>query len=159
MRPPRLPREQYRGLKTISVTINVEQRQPIFTDETLVRRLEEILHEELPKHGCRAPIYCFMPDHLHLMVQGLSDDADILTPVERFKLRAGILLAIMKVPAKLQSGFYDHIVRCGDDWRKQGRYIALNPVRAGLVGDLMAYPFTGVIGEDRREMLLAILFD
>ncbi len=99
-----------------------------------------------------------MPDHLHLMVQGMSDHADTLTPVEKFKTRGGILLTMLKASGKFQENFYDHIVRSGEDWRGQARYTAMNPVRAGLVDDPMEYPYTGVVGEDRREMLLEIFF-
>lgn len=97
-----------------------------------------------------------MPDHIHLFLQGMEEDADLLAPVERFKLRAGIVLRMLKVQGKLQSSFYDHIIRSGDDWRKQAQYIALNPVRAGLIEDPVEYSYTGVVGEDRREMLISL---
>jgi len=99
-----------------------------------------------------------MPDHIHLMVQGIQEDADPLTALERIKLRCGILLAMKKVQARLQSSFYDHVIRSGADWKNQARYIALNPVRQGLAEDAIEYPFTGVIGEDRQEMLFEILY-
>ena len=86
----------------------------------------------------------------------MAENADLLTPVERFKLRGGLRLGTLKAPGKFQTSFYDHIIRTGEDWRAQARYIALNPVRAGIWEDPLEYPFTGVIGEDRREMLLEI---
>lgn len=155
-RPYRLPREQYRGAKTVAFTLCCEDRVPLFKNEKVVRDLVAILQAEIPKHGCRCPIYCFMPDHIHLLINGLNEDADLLTPIERFKTRAGILLAMLKAPGKLQSSFYDHIVRNSDDWRSQAQYIALNPVRAGFVENPLEYPYTGVIGENRQEMLLSI---
>lgn len=131
-RPHRLPREEYVGQKTVSYTLCVEPRVPLFTAARVVESFVAILGEEIAKHRCRVPVYCFMPDHLHLMVQGLEEDSDLLTPMDRLKLRGGILRGMLKLPGKLQSNYYDHIVRSSEDWRHQARYIALNPVRAGL---------------------------
>lgn len=155
-RPYRLPRAEYTGPKTVAYTICAKDRAPLFTCERIVRDIERILQAEIPKFGCRSPIYCFMPDHLHLMVQGMWDDADLLAPIERIKTRVGILLGMLKAPGKLQTSFYDHIIRTSEDWRRQARYIALNPVRAGLIDDPFEYLFTGVVGEESDVLLLEI---
>ena len=155
----RLPQESYRGRRTVAYTFCIERRVPVFTNPVLVRALESILVDVIPQSGCRSPIYCFMPDHIHLMVQGMRDDANLLIPAQRFKTRAGIVLHMLKVQGRFQRRFYDHVVRSPKDWRGQARYIALNPVRGGLVENYLDFAFTGVIGSDREAMLREIFWD
>jgi len=45
------------------------------------------------------------------------------------------------------------VIRKSDDWRRQVAYVLKNPVRAGLVEDPFAYPFTGSIGYDLYELI------
>lgn len=71
-----------------------------------------------------------------------------------FKSRAGAWLRSNHPTTFFQKGFYDHIVRDGEDWRHQATYIALNPVRAGLVENLFDYPFTGSLGMELGAVLL-----
>lgn len=52
-----------------------------------------------------------------------------------------------------QPNFYDHLIRSGEDWREQAWYIALNPVRAGLVSRFADYPFTGSLGCPNTDAL------
>jgi hypothetical protein len=42
-----------------------------------------------------------------------------------------------------QKGFYDHIVRAGDNPDSVAAYIFQNPVRAGLVKHWLDWPFSG----------------
>jgi len=42
-----------------------------------------------------------------------------------------------------QKGFYEHILRSGEDCASAMAYIFENPVRAGLVKDNYAWPFSG----------------
>ena len=42
-----------------------------------------------------------------------------------------------------QPGYYERVLRAGDDGRTVAAYIVSNPVRAGLVREPKDYPLTG----------------
>ncbi|MGV3616638.1 MAG: transposase [Fimbriimonas sp.] len=94
-----------------------------------------------------------MPDHLHMIVSGMTDGAAPKRAMEAFKRDSGMWLARHRPDLRWQWNFHDRILR-----RKEiaaaCRYIALNPVRAGLAEDIHAWPFTGSIGFDLNEVLL-----
>lgn len=112
----------------------------------------DCLRRSCEEHDCLCLVYCFMPDHLHVMLRGKSDDANCLAAMNKFKQLSGKLLYRLKLP-KWQDSFYDHVVRGGEDWRGQVTYIAMNPVRSGLVESFLDYPFTGSIGYPLQDVI------
>ena len=66
-----------------------------------------------------------MPDHLHLVVEGLSDGADL----QRF-----VKIAKQRV--------VDWVLRPEQTTEDAIRYVLNNPVRAGLVENPEDYPFS-----------------
>jgi hypothetical protein len=50
-----------------------------------------------------------------------------------------------------QKGFYEHILRSGEDCASARAYIFENPVRAGLAKDNYAWPFSGSFVFEWRE--------
>jgi len=104
------------------------------------------------KHSCFVPIYCFMPDHLHVMFRGRGFEGDCLAAMSTFKHLSSLWMERKKLPC-WQPDFFDHILRFGT-WQDQVKYIAQNPVRAGLVENCFDYPFLGSIGTELREIIL-----
>lgn len=94
-----------------------------------------------------------MPDHLHVMFKGLGEGADALLAIRKFKLLSGLWFDRTRL-VSWQRGFHDHTIRGAEDWRNHATYIALNPVRAGLVEDPFDYLLTGSIGCDLSEVIL-----
>ncbi len=88
-------------------------------------------------------MYCFMPDHLHLLLKGETHDADLKKFVRIFKQRSGYIFKQKKKCKLWQPSFYDHVVREEEDLLEVARYIILNPVRRGLVDNYKDYPFSG----------------
>ena len=113
-----------------------------------VRSLKEIAQT----HTFRA-IYCFMPDHLHLISMGYEDRSDVLGGVDKFKQATGHWLASRFSNCEWQDSFYDRIIRRPEELAQKVRYILDNPVRAGLVKDWRDYPFTGGVGLDLEVFL------
>jgi REP element-mobilizing transposase RayT len=95
-----------------------------------------------------------MPDHLHFMICGRDPSARPKLGISEFKQQTGYWFGRHAPHLGWQDDFYDHIVRRSEDWCSQVRYIAGNPVRAGLVVDPLAYPFTGSIGFDLADVLV-----
>jgi putative transposase len=149
----RLPDAAYHGRKTVSFTACVERRRPLYRDPEVVRAFVEILAEQASLAGCLVPIYCFMPDHMHVMIQGLEETSRPKVAMDEFKSGAGLWLARHRPDFELQKDYHDRIVRAAEDWRAHAFYVFQNPLRAGLVDDPYAYPFTGSVGYDLVEML------
>ena len=150
----RLPAAAYRGQKNVAFTANVEGRRPLFRDAEVVHAMLPILAEQTARFGCLVGIYCFMPDHLHLILCGQRDDADAKAAMDAFKTKTGLWLGANRHGWAWQDGYHDHIIRRGEDWRRQVRYAYLNPVRKGLTDDPSAWPHTGAIGFDLLELMM-----
>ncbi len=98
------------------------------------------------QHSCSIPIYCIMPDHVHVILQGSGGNADTWRAMVAFKQRSGFWLSRHVPGTRWQKDFYDRILRSEEEVRDALVYIAANPPRAGLVRDPAEYPFTGSIG-------------
>jgi len=147
-KPHRLPRECYRGEVTVAITACVEGGHPLFTDAQVVGLFADRLHTAVQKHQCTAFIYCFMPEHQHLIVHGTSPRADTWRAMVDYKQLTGFWLGCHRRDVKWQKDFYDHIIRADEDLGAQIRYVADNPVRRRLVKHWREYPFTGAAGLD-----------
>lgn len=142
-RPHRLDPTCYRGITACAFTCCVDNRGKLFVSEERFLEFEQILLEALSHHDVDAHVYLFMPDHLHLLVEGKSLNADLQKAIVRFKQVTGYQLAQKQSLFKWQKDFYDHVMRKDEDVRKQVLYILNNPVRAGIVKTWTEYPFKG----------------
>ena len=64
----RLPRGAYIGVVSISITACIDARKPIFTKDDIVATFVDFLRNAVMKNNCIVPVYCFMPDHVHMLV-------------------------------------------------------------------------------------------
>ena len=149
----RLPREAYRGRVTVSITARIEGQRTPFLDATIVESFLEKLASAARKSLCNVLIYCFMPDHMHLILQGTDDTSDAWQAMVDFKQKTGFWLSKNRPEFSWQKDFYDHVIRSDEDLGAQIRYVANNPVRRGLVKNWIDYRFTGAIGVDLRVVM------
>lgn len=152
-----LPREHYCGRIWGSFTICVQPRQPLFSNDSVVNHCLSFLDSARERHTCLVLLYCFMPDHLHLILQGQDEQADLYDAIVDFKHRAGIYLWRSRFHYRLQKNFYDHLIRSANELASQLTYVAENPVRRGLVSRWQDYRFTGSLGIDLGSVLDAML--
>ena len=87
--------------------------------------------------------YCFMPDHFHLLVEGVTATADLRRFVKLAKQRSGAVYALEKHEPLWQEGYYERVLRAEDDTKQIARYILDNPVRGSLVENPVDYPHLG----------------
>ena len=112
-------------------------------------KFRELLTHTMFRYGLCCPIYCCMPDHLHLLWLGLAEGSDQRNAMKYFRRQLNRLLE--KLGAVLQKQPYDHVLR--PDERQTAafaavvEYIARNPERAGLVGPdkYREYSFTNCL--------------
>lgn len=153
-RPPRLPAEAYRGTRVVSFTANVAAREPIFTNPDLVAKHIDFLTRSSTEANCLCLLYCYMPDHAHILIRGLGESSDMKLAMSKYKLLAGIHHRNNDLP-KLQEDVHDRVLRYGE-LKSRAKYIALNPVRGGLVENFVDYPFLGSMAGDPIEILRSI---
>ena len=111
------------------------------------------LVEEAHTHGFGIQAYCFMPDHLHLLTNGMQPAADYLTFVKTFKQRAGFAFKQRTREGLWQDRPYDHILRPDESWEAVAYYIWMNPVRKGLCTRPEEWPFSGSLTVDWKRLL------
>ncbi len=90
--------------------------------------------------------FVVMPDHVHVLAQGMRDDASAIAFMQRFKQPSGFTYKRRYGSALWQQSFYDRIVRKNEDVAAIGRYILENPVRAGIVSAEELWPYSGDVG-------------
>jgi len=140
---PRLPPEKHRGHAVVHWNHTLEKPASGWLNEHFHLRFREWLLHAGVRENVWCPIYCLMPDHLHLVWMGMRRESDQLL-ANRF-LRTGLnqLLA----PHQLQHQAYDRVLR--EEERHRNAFAAAcfydlaNPLRAGLVTEAKAWPFHG----------------
>ena len=87
--------------------------------------------------------YVVMPDHVHMLVNGIGDSSDLIRFVQRFKQRLGFEHKRATGAQLWQPSFFDHALRKAEDAQAIAEYIVGNPVRAGLARSVEGWPFVG----------------
>ena len=94
-----------------------------------------------------------MPDHLHLLVEGQSDDADLERFVHLLKQRTSFAYRRHHRKHLWQKGYFEHVVRDDEMTQTIAKYVLENPVRAGLVKEPLEYPFSGSLVFSRQQLM------
>ena len=138
----RLATPVYQGPHAFSVTISTANRQNLFCDESAVGLCLSALTEATARQEMTILAYCFMPDHLHLVLEG-KEGANLIRLMKTFKQISAYRYRQTSGQPLWQKGYYDHILRKEEDARGVAQYIFENPVRARLVISPHEYPFLG----------------
>jgi putative transposase len=155
-RPQRLPGFDYVGLHRYSVTCCVLHRRPVFTGADVVDSVRSHFLEQATTFACAIPAYCFMPDHVHLLIEATTENADVPSFVARAKQKSGFDFAARRKHRLWQKGYYERVLRDDEPTTEGIRYIIANPVRAGLVVEPSEYLFWGS-GVHTREALIELI--
>ena len=142
-RPRRLEGVAYTGPARYFLTFCVHARAPAFTDATVVA--QALLHIRRVASRQRFAIlaYCFMPDHLHLLVEGTEHTSQLREFARLAKQASGFAYRQATERRLWQDGYYERILRQSEEARQVAAYIVANPCRAGLVATPAEYPFLG----------------
>jgi putative transposase len=108
-----------------------------------VNWLIRVLKEKSDGFGFRIWAYCYMPDHLHLLIEGKNSDSDLKRFIASYKQFTGYYHRKEKNLSLWQVNFHEHILRKDEDTKRVAYYIFGNPVRKGLVRDYREYEFLG----------------
>lgn len=145
----RLPREHYQADAIVHWSLTVAERKQGWLSATFYYRFRELLTHTTFRYGLACPIFCLMPDHMHMVWMGLFEDSDQLNAMKHFRTRCNE--SLQRIGFDLQDQPYDHVFkddeRRGQEFRHVCEYIARNPERAQLVGvdEFASYGFSGCI--------------
>ena len=155
---PRLPREYYQADAVIHWTLTIFDRQQGWFTPAFTQQFRELLLHTAARESLVCPIYCLMPDHLHLVWMGLRRETDQINAMAFLRTH----LEPMLRPAKFQNQAQDNVLREQERTREAFArlcaYIAANPIRADLVKEneiwqgigciLPGYPTLNPLAED-----------
>lgn len=72
----RLPPEYYRGRAVVHWSMTMENRKSGWLIPIFYYQFREILTHTAFRYGLACPIYCCMPDHIHLLWMGVVESCD-----------------------------------------------------------------------------------
>jgi putative transposase len=148
-RPPRIAGFDYRGIYRYSLTFCTRGRHRAFSlTDAVTLSLFQIRRTAI-ETSFEIPAYCFMPDHLHLLVEGTCLAADLQRFARLAKQRSGAAYALQLGRPLWQEGYFDRVLRTDDELEPLVKYLLENPVRAGIVRHPAEYPH---LGSDRYTL-------
>ena len=145
----RLPPEFYRGQACVHWSLTIEDRKTGWLGPTVYYKFRELLTHTMFRYAVCCPVYCLMPDHMHLLWLGILNDTDQRIAMKFLRGQLNPVLEPLQV--RLQDQFYDHVLQ--DDERQDAalqavvEYIARNPERKQLVplDGFREYAYTGCL--------------
>ena len=128
---------------TAAFTVFVRHKVPLFADEAEVRKFEAILLRETKKSRCEAPVYLFMPNRCHLLLQGKGGQASLVKAIRDFRLEAGYWLSRVQCDAEWRENHDASSNIMQEEITKYARHILNAPVRMGIVANWKEYRYKG----------------
>jgi putative transposase len=141
--PLHLSQFEYKGFWRYSLRFCTAARRRHFVVGEAVTLVRSQILRAASERDVSVVAYCFMPDHLHLLVQGATIDADLKRFMGSAKQYSGFHFARrFREPLWQRYGF-ERVLRSWEPTVTVARYILENPVRAGLADRIEQYPFLG----------------
>ena len=133
----------YRGCRRYFLTFCTHERRPLFTTAKHVALVRTHFVRTATEQQFSDLAHCYMPDHLHAVVEGQVESADLKVFIRRMKQYSGFHFKKNFGQQLWQRYGYEHVIR--DDERTENviRYVLENPIRAGLVQQVHEYPYMG----------------
>ena len=146
----RLSSENYSGIQVYFITITTANRRSIFIARNIVDDYLAILQRESDACGFDVLAYCFMPDHLHLLVAGKHENSELISFIRKYKQLTGFAFKQKTGSPLWQKSYYDHVLRKNEDISDSVKYILANPVRKNIAERPRDYPYSGSLVYDDR---------
>jgi len=152
-RPGHLRDFNYLGPLRYFLTFATDHRRAHFDDELAVSLVLSQFLRAAKDTGFELPAFCFMPDHVHLVIVGTSDTSDLLTFIRRAKQFSGYYFSKQFGQRLWQRDGYEHVLRDNEATGAVIKYVVANPMRAGLVRRLEDYPHFGSTLYSREALI------
>ena len=135
----------YQGCHHYFITLRCHNQAGHFTNGNFVVETLAILKNTAMQKNFYGWAYCFMPNHLHLLVEGKTEAADMRGFISVFKQKAAFRFKRRYGTRLWQPNYYERVLRKDETTAAVARYIIENPVRKGLAKDYAQYPFSGSV--------------
>jgi len=130
--PARLREFSYTGRWRYFVTCPTHKRARVFDSDQLARRTITALLHGAREHEFAVIAYCFMPDHVHLLVTGDTPRAAFRPFIRVFRRRAAWHCRDIVGVRLWQRGYYERVLRAHEPNERVIAYILGNPLCAVL---------------------------
>jgi REP-associated tyrosine transposase len=140
---PRLDTFDYLGRHRYFLTFCTSDRHRAFVGNRPVDLVRAQIHAASGERGFVITAYVFMPDHLHLLMKGVSDTSDLREFAGLAKQRSGFVYSRESGRRLWQPSYYDHVLRPEESSLSFVYYMFQNPVREGMVKHWADYPYLG----------------
>jgi REP element-mobilizing transposase RayT len=141
--PPYCANFDYIGRYDYLLTFVTFNRNIVFTEARAVDLVLTHLVRAAVEQQFEILVHCFMPDHAHLIVSGMSDASSLKVFAKLGKQYSGYYYRQAHRQRLWQKGIHDRIIRDQVELLDRIRYVVNNPVASGLVRSGDAYPFLG----------------
>jgi putative transposase len=115
------------------ITQRGNRREPVFFEDDDYRLYRRLIAKAARHAGAAVWAYCLMPNHVHLIVTPADEDGLRATFAEAHRRYTGAINARFRWTGHLFQGRFGAVVMDEPHLLAAARYIALNPVVAGLV--------------------------
>ncbi len=156
---PRLSTFDYLGTHRYALTWCTFNRAPAFCSFDTVSAVLGHIRCAAGQHQIAVFAYCFMPDHLHLLVGGEAESSDAGKFVNLTKQRSGYAYRLATRGRLWQRSGWDRVLRADEDTMTVMRYLLANPVRAGFVAHPLEWAGSGSLVYEREVLLDAFRDD
>jgi putative transposase len=124
------------------VTQRGNRRQQTFFEDADYALYRDLLAESARRAGASVWSYCLMPNHVHLIVVPSDEDGLRRTFADAHRRYTGYINARQRWTGHLWQGRYGAVAMDEEHLAAAARYVALNPVRAGLVERAEQWPWS-----------------
>ena len=149
----RLKTFSYLGEYRYFLTFCTHRRRRLFVGAVVVDLVLRQILRAAVELGFEIIAYCFMPDHVHLLVDGSAPDSDLEQFGKMAKQYAGYSYKREYRSELWQPSFYDEVLRDEEGTWSVARYIVENPLVAGLSKRADEYPFLGSCTVSKQDLL------
>lgn len=126
------------------VTQRGNRRERTFFEDADYKRYRTMLGEAARRSGSQVWAYCLMPNHVHLIVVPADADGLRRTFADAHRRYTGLINARHQWTGHLWQGRFGAVAMDEAHLFAAVRYVALNPVRAGLVERAVDWPWSSV---------------
>src|SRR5687768_3921082 len=128
----RLPGFAYRGCYRYFLTYGTFARSRVFVAREPVACASAQFLRAASEEGFEILTYCFMPDHVHMLVEAMDGGSEGKAFIARSKQYSGFHYKARTGARLWQRDSFERVLRDNEGSLAVSRYILGNPVRAGL---------------------------
>ena len=154
--PGHLKAFDYTGPYRYFLTFCTHSRQGVLVTQERVDLVLLQIERSADEEQFAIIAYAFMPDHVHLLIEGLCESSECRRFISRAKQFSGYHYANQFGHRLWQRYGFERVLRNDEVTLVVAKYILENPVRAGLVSRVEDYPFAGSRAYSVAEILEGI---